>query len=361
METLAWADQRKISSLARRIYSLGSTTEISQLIVRSMDEMIGGNSVLVTLVDTRTGAPSVLAENIGPALHELYPVMLELGHEHPGIQYHQTHPSRKAVAIADLLPLQQWKKTGFYNEVCLQIGAQEQLGIRPSLASPDYLGVVVNRTRRTFTERDRLVLSLLQLHISEAWQTAKTHVLPPAALMMEALEPLLGGSVAVLNASGTFKFCSDLAPKHLETFFVADGPFRGSLPATVERWARREIAAFENVALSFRPPQPLIVQRGERRLCVRLASTSDRSMHLLLFRAEDPAAEVAKLSSVGLGVRATEVLYWLAKGKTNQEIGIILGIATETVKAHLKRIFVRLNVENRTSAVSMVSELIARP
>jgi DNA-binding CsgD family transcriptional regulator len=61
-----------------------------------------------------------------------------------------------------------------------------------------------------------------------------------------------------------------------------------------------------------------------------------------------------------LGARATEVLYWLAKGKSNQEIGIILGMATETVKAHLKTIFVRLNIENRATAASIISEMLAR-
>jgi ATP/maltotriose-dependent transcriptional regulator MalT len=32
----------------------------------------------------------------------------------------------------------------------------------------------------------------------------------------------------------------------------------------------------------------------------------------------------------------------LAQGKSNEEIGIILGIATETVKGHLKPIFARI-------------------
>ena len=117
MESFPWAVQRKISAFARELYSLVSTTDIAEVIVRNMGEIIGGDSVLVTLVETRTGAPSILAENIGPTLRELYPIMLELGHEHPGIQYHRDHPSRKAVAIADLVPLQKWRKTAFYNEV----------------------------------------------------------------------------------------------------------------------------------------------------------------------------------------------------------------------------------------------------
>src|SRR5262249_20170799 len=144
------------------------------------------------------------------------------------------------------------------------------------------------------------------------------------------------------------------------TFFARERPFQSGLPLTVERWARREIAAFGTVTLTVRPPESLTVRLGERSLCIRIASTRDGSMHLLLLRAEDPGTEMAKLEPIGLGARATQVLYWLAKGKANQEIGIILGMATETVKAHLKTIFARLNVENRATAASMISEFLIR-
>jgi DNA-binding CsgD family transcriptional regulator len=60
-------------------------------------------------------------------------------------------------------------------------------------------------------------------------------------------------------------------------------------------------------------------------------------------------------SHLGLGGRTTEVLYWLSKGKTNKEIAIILGIAAETVKTHLKDIYLRLHLENRATAAAMIS------
>jgi DNA-binding NarL/FixJ family response regulator len=93
---------------------------------------------------------------------------------------------------------------------------------------------------------------------------------------------------------------------------------------------------------------------------MRLASTSDRTVHVLFLRAEDSALELEKLSFLALGARATEVLYWLAKGKPNEEIGIILGMPTGTVKVHLKSFFSHLQVENRATAASMISELLVR-
>lgn len=54
-----------------------------------------------------------------------------------------------------------------------------------------------------------------------------------------------------------------------------------------------------------------------------------------------------------LTTREAEVLRWVADGKTNREIGLILEISPRTVNKHLEQIFHKLKVENRTSAASV--------
>ena len=56
------------------------------------------------------------------------------------------------------------------------------------------------------------------------------------------------------------------------------------------------------------------------------------------------------LGLLGLTARETEVLTWIAQGKTNYEIGVILSACTGTICKHVERILVKLNVENRTAA-----------
>lgn len=51
-----------------------------------------------------------------------------------------------------------------------------------------------------------------------------------------------------------------------------------------------------------------------------------------------------------LTLRESEVLEWIAKGKSNRDIGDILGLSTRTVNKHLEQIYVKLGVENRASA-----------
>ena len=58
-----------------------------------------------------------------------------------------------------------------------------------------------------------------------------------------------------------------------------------------------------------------------------------------------------------LTLREREVLAWLARGKSNAEIGAILGISSATVGKHLEHIYPKLGVENRTAAASFASEV----
>lgn len=52
----------------------------------------------------------------------------------------------------------------------------------------------------------------------------------------------------------------------------------------------------------------------------------------------------------GLTRREVEVLTWVTDGKTNAEIGQILGTSPRTVQKHLEHIFEKLGVETRTAA-----------
>lgn len=55
--------------------------------------------------------------------------------------------------------------------------------------------------------------------------------------------------------------------------------------------------------------------------------------------------------------RELEVLRAAARGLTNKAIGVLLAISDRTVQGHLRRIFEKLNVANRTEAVVKASQL----
>jgi DNA-binding CsgD family transcriptional regulator len=51
-----------------------------------------------------------------------------------------------------------------------------------------------------------------------------------------------------------------------------------------------------------------------------------------------------------LTAREAEVLCWIAAGKTDAQIGAILGISARTAQKHLQNLYDKLGVENRTAA-----------
>ena len=53
-----------------------------------------------------------------------------------------------------------------------------------------------------------------------------------------------------------------------------------------------------------------------------------------------------------LSAREAEILEWVGEGKSNYEVGRILGISALTVKNHLQRIYKTLGVSNRTHALA---------
>jgi DNA-binding NarL/FixJ family response regulator len=65
------------------------------------------------------------------------------------------------------------------------------------------------------------------------------------------------------------------------------------------------------------------------------------------------------LNSLGLTARETEVLTWIAQGKTNYEIGVILSACTGTICKHVEHILCKLDVKNRTAATVIALTALA--
>ena len=68
-----------------------------------------------------------------------------------------------------------------------------------------------------------------------------------------------------------------------------------------------------------------------------------------------PSAAIVVTPGTALTPRETEVLSWLAKGKTNRDIAEILGMSPRTVNKHLEHVLEKLGVETRAAAAALAS------
>ncbi|WP_457330787.1 response regulator transcription factor [Rhizobacter sp. P5_C2] len=143
-----------------------------------------------------------------------------------------------------------------------------------------------------------------------------------------------------------------LARELMQRYFEAPP---AHVPAELAVW----LQAQSQLAAEGREPTSLSVVRGERQLVFSLQQrTSDDDWLIVMREVSDAAAVDAVLQAFKLTLREAEVLYWVAKGKTNRDIGDILGSSPATVKKHLEHVFEKLGVETRNAAASLAIQKV---
>jgi DNA-binding NarL/FixJ family response regulator len=66
------------------------------------------------------------------------------------------------------------------------------------------------------------------------------------------------------------------------------------------------------------------------------------------------------VQTLGITPREAEVLLWVAQGKSNADVGSILGMSEKTVKQHMGNLFAKLGLENRNAAALRAIEVLSR-
>src|SRR5262249_41715504 len=161
----------------------------------------------------------------------------------------------------------------------------------------------------------------------------------------------IGQGLVVLDEAGRMCSATPRAREYLGSYFGWPRPPRHSrrLPTALGDWVRHQTAA----VAAGRPPLPApFVAIGERaRLVIRLVT--DGALTVLLFEELGGAVRTEALRCLGLTAREAEVLRWVAQGKTNPEIAIILGRCSRTIQHQLEHVFQKLGVETRTAAATI--------
>ncbi|MBB3179560.1 response regulator transcription factor [Variovorax sp. Sphag1AA] len=130
-------------------------------------------------------------------------------------------------------------------------------------------------------------------------------------------------------------------------------------PAVIE-WLQRHLP--DAVERQVEPPV-LSIAQGAASLSLRLHQQTGHDdggdEWLIIMREVSDTAVIEAMSlSLKLTMREAEVLYWVVKGKTNKDIGEILGSSPATAKKHLERVYVKLGVETRTAAAGVAMKRI---
>jgi DNA-binding CsgD family transcriptional regulator len=121
----------------------------------------------------------------------------------------------------------------------------------------------------------------------------------------------------------------------------------GALPPSIVRWIRRQTGRSAELP---RAREPFVMTRDATQLVARIVSRGAET--LVVLEEQHRWIPPAALRSLGLTRRETEVLAWVAEGKTSAEIANILGTGRRAIEKHLEHIYPKLGVETRTAAAA---------
>ena len=88
----------------------------------------------------------------------------------------------------------------------------------------------------------------------------------------------------------------------------------------------------------------------------RLVEYLGHHLHLAILRTARKHSPVTEKCVKELSPREVTILNWIKNGKTNWEVGQILGVTERTVRFHLASIFSKLDVTSRSQAVAAAME-----
>jgi CheY-like chemotaxis protein/DNA-binding CsgD family transcriptional regulator len=167
-----------------------------------------------------------------------------------------------------------------------------------------------------------------------------------------ALDAFGQATVAVSVESGLRVWQTALARRLLDDYFGGEAglPERETPPRLAE-WIAQAIASRRQG----REPNALLIADGSRRLLASFHhDPADEGEWLVVLREENDASAIESLiAAFRLTRREAEALYWVTLGKTNRDIGDILGSSPRTVNKHLEHVFEKLGVETRTAAANL--------
>lgn len=285
-------------------------------------------------------------------------------YEHPLVAHYWQTGDGRAYKISDFLSESELHRLeGLYQQFMRPMGMADMMTItipnslttpsesRPYWREESTMNIALNRSERSFSERDRLVLNLLRPHLAQAYQNAKalTQIQHQLMQLTQVVEPL--GAI-LLAVDGQVRWMTQRAWELLRQYFQFSSSQGDRLPETLHRWVKYQISRLTQNDDIPSPWLPLRLEQEGKHLVIRLAIAPSQEQYLLLLEEEQSLSpSVASLELLGLTKREAEVLFWATQDKSDMEIASILGCSTGTVKKHLEHIYQKFGIHNRTAAV----------
>ncbi len=176
---------------------------------------------------------------------------------------------------------------------------------------------------------------------------------------------LANSARAALDVSGRYLLATDTSggvlwctPQSAKLLGRAFGDFHGEgdlLPPKVQEWLQKrtlaDVKSADTIVLAS-DTSPLTLQFSY------VGQVAPEEILLRLVEGEIENDNLVLKRKLQLTQRESEVLMWIARGKSNRDIAEILNRSPRTVNKHLEQIYAKLGVENRAAAAALAVRMI---
>ncbi|CAE6753382.1 response regulator transcription factor [Nitrospira defluvii] len=272
-------------------------------------------------------------------------------HEHRLVNHFLNTKEKSAHTFSDFSSIRQFRTTVLYNEFYkpLKMSYLLFMGLR---VNKRMLSISRHRNDKEFSDSAKALFNAIHPHIQQALTNALTvtQMQNELDVFHKSIEGLARAKISVTERGG-IRFSSPNARALLKDYGLQTQPGDHWLPVRLRDWVvyhKKLMERSDDVPLAI---QPLIIEGDSGHLSIRLIAQGPH--YDLILEEYRTVPSLVALKELGLSVRESEILGWVARGKTNPEIGLILNISRRTVHKHLEHIYVKLGAENRMAAVGI--------
>ena len=252
---------------------------------------------------------------------------------------------------SDLISRQEWHRLPVYAE-CYRPLEMEDLACSVLRADSDFVTFIGMGKQSLFDERDRLLMRMIFPHLRAVYRRllpASSRGAGPGVIRRFSVSASIGGRIL---------WASPEAYRFLLVHSLLSSSGDSMLSGEIAGYIRRVSELFETGGV-LSSPVPCLDLSSEGRLVEVVCLPDSRiEAFTLAFRVSDGHDFHAIMLGSGLTRRESELLRLVYQGRTNDEIGGMLGITRQTVRRHLENIFIKLGVETRTAAANAAFERI---
>ena len=330
---------RDISGFLQEIYRMQDSASLHATICRSLGKLVDGHNIFIGAHDMR----HTLITGCTVTHPFATPDFIEIVNQSLG-QHPLWEPIREGGAevrcISRFATASTWENTMLYREALGLEGVKDHLSIEFGQRRKHLKSVGVFRDRRGFSDDDIAIMRLLMPHLGQAMENAR--IAENSGLVGEKA----GDILVRIDREGRLLH----VPQEVATAFSANA---GAPLAEVCRWMAESAETLRRGALEV-TLAPLRVRHGQQTFEMRMfhSHDADGGFRILVrvFSSRQPI----------LSPREWETLHWIREGKSNEEIAIILGLKTTTVKTHVQHLLRKLGVESRLAAARFPLHSIRR-